>query len=81
MRELNSYLTGRVTYFRYAACKIHLQRLDEWIRRKLRCVRLKQRKRAKAIADFPHSLGVARWSGSRLALSGNGWWRKSGTPP
>ncbi len=78
--ELNSYLTGWVTYFRYAACKGHLQRLDEWIRRKLRCVRLKQRKRAKAIADFLQSLGVPEWSAWLLALSGKGWWRKSGSP-
>jgi RNA-directed DNA polymerase len=80
IRELNSYLTGWVTYFRYAACKTHLQRLDEWIRRKLRCVRLKQRKRAKPIADFFQSLGVPEWSAWRLALSGKGWWRKSGSP-
>jgi len=80
IRELNSYLTGWVTYYRYAACKSHLQRLDEWIRRKLRCVKLKQRKRAKAIADFLQSLGVPEWSAWIMALSGKGWWRKSGTP-
>lgn len=78
--ELNSYLTGWVTYFRCAECKGHLQRLDEWIRRKLRCVRLKQRKRAKPIADFLQSLGVPEWSAWMLALSGKGWWRKSAAP-
>jgi RNA-directed DNA polymerase len=78
--ELNSYLTGWVTYFRYAACKSHLRRLDEWIRRKLRCIRLKQRKRTKSIADFLRSLGVPERSAWLLALSGKGWWRKSGTP-
>jgi RNA-directed DNA polymerase len=78
--ELNSYLIGWVTYFRYAACKSHLKRLDEWIRRKLRCVRLKQRKRAKSIADFLQSLGVPEWSSWILALSGKGWWRKAGAP-
>jgi RNA-directed DNA polymerase len=78
--ELNSYLTGWVTYFCHAACKGHLQRLDEWIRRKLRCVRLKQRKRAKPMADFLQDLGVPEWSAWILALSGKGWWRKSGSP-
>jgi RNA-directed DNA polymerase len=78
--EVNSYVTGWVTYFRYAACKGHLQRLDGWIRRKLRCVRLKQRKRTKSIADFLQSLGVPEWNAWILALSGKGWWRKSGTP-
>ncbi|HTE19494.1 MAG TPA: group II intron reverse transcriptase/maturase, partial [Armatimonadota bacterium] len=43
--ELNSFLSGWVTYFRFASGKAHLQRLDEWVRRKLRCVRLKQRRR------------------------------------
>jgi RNA-directed DNA polymerase len=80
IRELNSYLTGWVTYFRYAACKSHLKRLDEWTRRKLRCVRLKQRKRAKSIADFLQSLGVPEWNAWILALSGKGWWRKAGAP-
>jgi len=79
-RELNSYLTGWVTYFRYAQCRSHLRRLDEWIRRKLRCVRLKQRKRVKPIADFLQSLGVPKWRAWRLALSGKGWWRKAGSP-
>jgi RNA-directed DNA polymerase len=78
--ELNSFLTGWVTYFRYADCKKHLQRLDEWIRRKLRCVRLKQRKRAKPIADFLQSLGVPEWRAWLLALSGKGWWRIAGSP-
>ena len=78
--ELNSYLTGWVTYFRYAECRRHLQRLDGWVRRKLRCVRLKQRKRTKSIADFLQSLGVPEWNAWILALSGKGWWRKSGAP-
>ena len=80
IRELNAYLTGWVTYFRYAECKGHLQRLDEWIRRKLRCVRLKQRKRAKPMADFLQSLGVPAWRAWLLGLSVKGWWRKAGSP-
>ncbi len=69
-----------MTYFRYAACKGHLQRLDEWTRRKLRCVRLKQRKRPKPIADFLRSLGVPEWRAWLLGLSGKGWWRMAGSP-
>jgi len=78
--ELNSFLTGWVAYYRHAACKSHLQRLDEWTRRKLRCVRLKQRKRAKPIADFLRTLGVPEWRAWILAMSGKGWWRLSGSP-
>ena len=79
--EINEFTVGWVAYFRHAACKGHLQRLDEWVRRKLRCLRLKQCKRAKPIADFLHRLGVPKrraWIG---ALSGKGWWRLSGSPP
>src|SRR4029450_5526479 len=56
VRELNSFLTGWVAYFRYAKAKSILSDLGKWIRHKLRCVRLKQRKRAKSIAAFLHGL-------------------------
>jgi RNA-directed DNA polymerase len=79
--ELNSFLTGWVTYYRHAQCRSHLERLDEWIRHRLRCVQLKQRKRAKPISDFLISCGVPERSAWVLALSGKGWWRKAGSPP
>jgi|TARA_B100002003_G_scaffold47098_1_gene42376 RNA-directed DNA polymerase len=80
IHELNSFLMGWVTYFRYAECRSHLRSLDEWTRRKLRCVRLKQRKRSKPIADFLQGLGVPEWRAWRLAGSGKGWWRLAGSP-
>jgi RNA-directed DNA polymerase len=78
--ELNEWLTGWVNYFRYARCVKHLTKLDKWIRRKLRCYRLKQRKRAKSIADFLQDLGVPEWRAWLLASSGKGWWRMAGSP-
>lgn len=78
--ELNSSLSGGVTYFRYAQCRTHLQRLDQWIRHRLRALRLKQRKRSKSIANFLHSLGIARWQAWRVAGSGKGWWRLANSP-
>jgi RNA-directed DNA polymerase len=80
MAELNSFLTGWVLYYRHAACKTHLQRLGEWLRRKLRCVILKRLKRTKTIADFLRRLGVPEWRAWLLALSGKGWWRMAGSP-
>lgn len=80
IRELNSFLTGWVTYFRHAQCRSHLASLEGWIRRKLRCVRLKQRKRAKSIADFLHSLGVPRSRAWTTAACGKGWWRMAASP-
>ena len=78
--ELNSFLTGWVTYFRFTKAKKVLGELDQWLRRKLRCVRLKQRKRAKPIADFLHELGVPWNRCWTTAASGKGWWRMSHTP-
>lgn len=78
--ELNSFLTGWVTYFRFTKATSVLGQLDSWIRRKLRCVRLKQRKRAKPIADFLHGLGVPRNRCWTTAASGKGWWRMAHTP-
>lgn len=80
IRELNSFTTGWVTYFRHAAGKSHFRNLDSWIRRKLRCVRLKHRKRAKSIAAFLQSLGVPKTQSWTTAACGKGWWRMSGTP-
>ncbi len=73
--ELNAFMAGWVTSFRHAHCKGHLQRLDEWIRCKLRCLRLEQCQRPKAIADFLQGLGVPQWRAWMLALTGQGRWR------
>jgi RNA-directed DNA polymerase len=78
--EINSYARGWLAYFRITECRSHLQQMDEWIRRKLRCLRLKQCKRRKAIADWLRKLGVPEGRAWLLALSGKGWWRKSGSP-
>ncbi len=79
--ETNTFARGWVAYFRYAECRSHLQRMDEWLRRRMRCYRLKACKRTKTIADFLHRLGVPKWRAWIGALSGKGWWRLSGSPP
>jgi RNA-directed DNA polymerase len=78
--EVNAFTTGWVTYFRHAQSQYALRNLDGWLRRKLRCVRLKQCKRVKTIADFLQGNGVPEWRAWRLALSGKGWWRMAGSP-
>jgi RNA-directed DNA polymerase len=77
--ELNLFLIGWVTYYRFAACGFELQCLDKWIRRKLRCYRLKQRKRGRSIATFLRRLGVSALQASKLARSGKGPWRLTNT--
>jgi RNA-directed DNA polymerase len=78
--EVNTFVTGWVTYFRYAQGQSALRNLDGWLRRKLRCVRLKQCKRPITIADFLKGNGVPEWRAWILALSGKGWWRLAGSP-
>src|SRR6185295_6807661 len=80
IQDLNEYLPGWATYFRWATRDRPFRHLDAWIRRRLRCVRLKQRKRSYSIARFLQSLGVPTRQAWLLARSGKGWWRKSGSP-
>jgi RNA-directed DNA polymerase len=75
--ELNLFLVGWINYYRYAACRFELQRLDEWTRRKLRCYRLKQCKRGRSIAKLLQRMGASPSSAHRMASSGKGWWRLS----
>jgi RNA-directed DNA polymerase len=79
--ELNLFLVGWLTYYRYAAFRFELQCPDEWIRRKLRCYRLKQCKRGSTIAKLLQRLGASPSLAHRVASSGKGWWRLSLTRP
>jgi RNA-directed DNA polymerase len=79
IEELNRFLPGWVRYFQHAQAKTALQRTDEWLRRKLRCFRLKQWKRPRTIGQRLVQAGVSRQEAANLASSGKGWWRKADT--
>lgn len=79
--ELTPLLRGWLNYFQYATrSRKLLQMLDEWIRHKLRCYRLKQCKKVITLQRFLKRLGVKNWQSWLLALSGKGHWRKSNCP-
>lgn len=78
---LNTVLRGWVNYFQLTEWPGQFKELDGWIRRKLRCFRLKQRKRSWPIAKFLISLGVPANRAWPLAKSSKGWWCLSKTPP
>lgn len=80
IKELNMKLRGWLHYFKLAKMKSRLQSLDSWIRKRLRCYRLKQCKRAKGMLRFLTRLGVPRRRAFTTATSRKGWWRKSSTP-
>ncbi len=77
--ELNRYLNGWIRYYRFAHCKADLAILDAWVRRKLRCYRLKQCKTTKGVLRFLMHLGLTLVPALRIAASGKGWWRLSFT--
>jgi RNA-directed DNA polymerase len=79
--ELNLFLVGWLVYYRFAAFRGELTRMDEWIRRRLRCYRLRQRKRGRSISGLLRQLGVSAVSASRVGSSGKGPWRLADCPP
>lgn len=80
IKELNQYLNGWISYFRLSANVSEFKNLDSWIRRRLRCYRLKQCKRRRAIYNYLKGLGATQRNARNLAGSGKGWWRLSLTP-
>lgn len=80
INQLNKLLKGWIGYYRLTEYLSQLRQLDGWIRRKLRCYRLKQKKRSWTIAKYLIKLGVPAHSAWITAKSGKGWWRLSKTP-
>ena len=80
LQQLRIKLQGWLNYFCYAKMNSKLSSLDGWIRRKLKCFRLKQCKRTIGIVRWLRKLGVDEKLSWRTALSGKGWWRISNSP-
>lgn len=78
--QTNALTTGWVTYYRNARARTILRQIDSWLRRKLRCVRLRQCKRIMTIATLLRACDVPEWQAWILALSGKGRWRLAGSP-
>ncbi len=80
VRELHPILRGWLNYFGGSKMKNKLQKIMSWLRRRIRCFRLKQCKRAIGISRFLRRLGVPAWQSWLLAGSSKGWYHKSNTP-
>ena len=78
--RVNLLIRGWVGYFHLARGRSHLADVDGWLRRRLRCIKLKQLKRAKGIGRFLLSRGLDADSAWTLAGSGKGWWRMTLSP-
>jgi group II intron reverse transcriptase/maturase len=80
LKQLRTKLQGWLNYFRYARMSSKLEGIDGWIRRKLKCFRLKQCKRTIGIVRWLRKRGVEETLSWRTALSAKGWWRLSNSP-
>lgn len=80
LHELRPVLQGWLNYFKYASMQSKLKVIDSWLRRRLKCFRLKQCKRCIGIVRWLRSLGVEETLSWRTALSGKSWWRLSNSP-
>ncbi len=80
LASLRKYMQGWLLYFHHARMKGKMEKMDTWIRRKLRCYKLKQCKRVIGIVRWLRKLGVEETLNWRTALSGKSWWRLSNSP-
>jgi RNA-directed DNA polymerase len=78
--QLNKQLIGWIGYYKLTEYPSQIRELDSWIRRKLRCYKLKQKKRVWPTAKFLIRLGVPAHSAWNTAKSGKGLWRLSSSP-
>lgn len=82
IKELNSYLRGWINYFGYCQTPTVLQDLEEWLRRKLRCLMWKRWKRGATRYKRLRERGLSKDQAALGAGTGtHGPWRMSLTPP
>jgi RNA-directed DNA polymerase len=73
--DLTPFLRGWVAYFRLCQVKGLFEELDQWIRRKLRCILWRQWKRSRTRARKLIERGVERQRAFTFAFNGRGpWW-------
>jgi len=77
IKELNRYVMGWIGYFRLASIKTHCEKLDEWIRRRLRMCTWKQWKLPKTRLRKLRALNVPEWAARMMANSRRGYWEMS----
>ena len=75
IEELRPVIRGWLNYYRLAEIKRHFEELDQWLRRKLRCILWRQWKRPRTRARKLVQRGLAKVQAFRSAYNGRGpWW-------
>ncbi len=78
--ELVPLLRGWINYFRLSSVKIAFEELDEWIRRRLRCVIWQHWKKPLTRAKRLIQRGIEKETAYISAYNGRGAWWNSGRP-
>jgi RNA-directed DNA polymerase len=75
IKELNTIIVGWMNYFKLTRVKAVFESLDEWIRRKLRCILWRQWKRRKTRVKRLMKRGLDKQRAIKSAYNGRGpWW-------
>ena len=78
IKELNAVLIGWANYFYLANRWLsEIRDIDGWIRRKLRCYRLKQCGRRYTIFKLLHNMGIPETTSWNVVMYSQGWWAMS----
>jgi RNA-directed DNA polymerase len=78
IKELNAVIIGWTNYFGLANSWLSdIRSLDGWIRRKLRCYRLKQCGRKYTIFKFLRSFEITERTSWNVVMYSQGWWAMS----
>jgi group II intron reverse transcriptase/maturase len=75
--ETNEAIQGWIGYFRLAEIWLPWKNLDGWIRRRLRCYRLKQCGRKYTLFKFLRGLGGGEHQAWNTVIYGGSWWHLS----
>jgi group II intron reverse transcriptase/maturase len=78
--KLSSLISGWVNYFKIADMRYHCQKLDEWMRRRLRMCIWKQWKKVRCRRDNLVLLGINNFKAWEFANTRKGYWRISNSP-
>jgi len=77
VQRLRPYLSGWKAYFGLAQTPRVWRELDEWLRHRLRAIRLRQWKRPTTIYRELKALGAGETVARRVAANSRRWWRNS----
>ena len=78
VEDLNQLLRGWASYFRLSEVKGGLEELDQWLRRRLRCMLWRQWKRPRTRRRKLLALGLDEARASASAYNGRGAWWNAG---